>query len=88
MHYAHGLAQLDDVARGSVRVATVFPPSRRRTALTFGMHKLLTSFPPAEQERRLDETERQGWRQIELRRALTEAKAAARRLKAQEPDLP
>jgi len=52
------------------------------------MHKLLTSLPPAEQERRLDETERQGWRQIELRRALTEAKAAARRLKAQEPDLP
>ncbi len=70
-----------------MRVARAFVPERRRDALSFEMHKLVAGLPPDEQERWLNDAERQGWLRIDLYRALATARAEARRLKAQEASL-
>jgi hypothetical protein len=78
--YAHGLDEATETfyfAKRSSRTSRTFPIARRRE-LPFKVHELLTSFSSEDQERWLDEVERQGWTYTSLRRALEEEKEARR----------
>lgn len=48
------------------RVARGFPASRRRDQLSFEVHSIVASEDPDEQDRWLDEAERQGWGREQL----------------------
>jgi hypothetical protein len=76
MDYAQALAEIDERSRlvgTAARVARSFAPERRRSPqLSFELHELVSSLPPDEQERWLDEAERQGWGRRQLQFAFAE----------------
>lgn len=74
--YHDGLAALDAASKqvtASARVARAFAPERRRGQLSFEMHELVAGLEEPEQERWLDDAERQGWKQRQLHLALGQA---------------
>lgn len=74
--YHDALQALDESSRLALvaaRVARSFPAERRRGQLTFEMHELVASLEEHEQERWLDEVERQGWKRRQLQLALGDA---------------
>lgn len=53
------------------RVASAFPPARRRALpLTFSHHAEVAKLHPEEQDEWLDKTQKKGWPRAELRKAL------------------
>jgi hypothetical protein len=73
--YHEALDDLDGRSRllvSSARVARAFEPERRRGQLSFEMHELVASHDVDEQERWLDEAERQGWNRRQMQFAFAE----------------
>lgn len=74
--YHDALDALDSTSRlitVSERVARAFALERRRGQLTFELHEVVAGLPEPEQERWLDESERQGWSRRQMQLALGEA---------------
>ncbi len=62
--------------RNRAWVASRFPPSRRREALSFAHHAEVTSLPESEQDAWLDRAFVHGWSRNELRRRLRETRSS------------
>lgn len=74
--YHAALAAIDDASRiaaTAARVVRAFPLERRRGQLSFEMHELVAPLAEPDQERWLDDAERQGWKRRQLQLALGQA---------------
>lgn len=74
--YHAGLRELEAESRLmqiGARVARGFPAERRRGQLSFELHAVVAGDEPADQERWLDEAERQGWNREQLAFAFSNA---------------
>jgi hypothetical protein len=74
--YHAALEQLDALSRfipACARVSRAFDPERRRGQLSFESHELVAGLPQLEQDRWLDDAQRQGWDRRQLQFAFAES---------------